>query len=152
VEAVSRRGLAARAPGATGGHQPRRLGTWEGWFESWWAANWGPDDLPSLRLVIGLWDRVNRGDIKRAAELRQWMDSYGITPKGQQDRRWARPLPPRAPGKLDQFLVPSRYAHLRDAPPASERFRGLDQRRQPSVEKDQSSTRIDDHRLTYQPE
>ena len=58
---------------------------------AWWAGNWTPDDLPALRLVIRLWDRVNRGDVKRAAELRQWMDGYGLTPKGQMDRRWRRP-------------------------------------------------------------
>ena len=67
---------------------------WTGWFTAWWAGNWTPDDLPSLRFVIRLWDRVNRGDVKRAAELRQWMDGYGLTPKGQMDRRWARPKPP----------------------------------------------------------
>jgi hypothetical protein len=44
-----------------------------------------------------------------------------ITPKGQQDRRWVKPLAARAPGKLDRFLeprtsdgIPARYAHLRD--------------------------------------
>jgi hypothetical protein len=101
---------------------------WDGWFRSWWAANWTPDDLPALHFVIRLYDRVTRGDVKRAAELRQWMDGYGITPKGQQDRRWVKPLPPRGPSKLDRFLdpyshlratqdgIPSRYAHLRGDP------------------------------------
>ena len=74
--------------------RPRAAEVWRGWFTAWWAGNWTPDDLPALRLVIRLWDRVNRGDVKRAAELRQWMDGYGLTPKGQMDRRWARPAPP----------------------------------------------------------
>jgi hypothetical protein len=117
-------------PEPPAGISPAAVDVWQGWFRSWWAGNWGPDDLPSLRLVIRLWDRVNRGDIRRAAELRQWMDSYGITPKGQQDRRWVRPAPPRPPSKLDAFR--SRYAHLRDTwdtdppPQARSRFKDLD--------------------------
>ena len=39
--------------------------------------------MPALRFTIRLWDRVNRGDVKRAGELRQWMDGYGLTPKGR---------------------------------------------------------------------
>src|SRR3954447_21424268 len=38
---------------------------WESWFKAWWAGNWTQDDLPQLKLVIRLWDRVHRGDIKR---------------------------------------------------------------------------------------
>lgn len=69
--------------------------TWQTWFKAWWAAHWTTDDLPGLRLVIRLYDRVARGDVRRLGELRQLMDSYGITPKGQQDRRWLRPEPTR---------------------------------------------------------
>jgi hypothetical protein len=71
--------------------------TWETWFKAWWAAHWTTDDLPGLRLVIRIYDRVARGDVRRLGELRQLMDSYGITPKGQQDRRWLRPEPSVAP-------------------------------------------------------
>ena len=45
------------------GISPRAAEVWSGWFRSWWAANWTPDDLPTLRLVIRLWDRVDRGDV-----------------------------------------------------------------------------------------
>jgi hypothetical protein len=38
-----------------------------------------------------VYDQVERGEFQRAGELRLQMDTYGITPKGQQDRRWARP-------------------------------------------------------------
>jgi hypothetical protein len=69
--------------------------TWETWFKAWWAAHWTTDDLPGLRLLIRIYDRVARGDVRRLSELRQLMDCYGITPKGQQDRRWLRPEPPR---------------------------------------------------------
>jgi hypothetical protein len=41
--------------------------------------------------VIRLYDRVERGEYQRATELRLYMDTYGITPKGQQDRRWKPP-------------------------------------------------------------
>ena len=42
-------------------------------------------------------------------------DGYGITPKGQQDRRWARPLPPRPLTQLERIRAQAatRYDHLR---------------------------------------
>jgi hypothetical protein len=86
---------------------------WEGWFRAWWAGNWTEDDVPQLKLVIRLWDRVHRGDIRRLGELRQLMDSFGITPKGQMDRRWERPAPPKPPSMLDRLRA-GRYDYLRD--------------------------------------
>jgi hypothetical protein len=64
---------------------------WATWFRAWFAAHWTPDDLPGLRTVIRLFDQVEAGEFARCTELRLAMDGYGITPKGQQDRRWARP-------------------------------------------------------------
>ena len=101
---------------------------WRGWFTAWWAGNWTPDDLPALRLVIRLWDRVNRGDVKRAAELRQWMDGYGLTPKGQMDRRWARPAPPHPMTALER--IRARRAELvgrydQPRPTARSRFKTI---------------------------
>ena len=50
-----------------------------------------------------------RGEFQRAGELRLQMDTYGITPKGQQDRRWkpakSAPSSPRPTG--------SHYGHLK---------------------------------------
>lgn len=66
------------------------LEAWETWFKAWWAAHWNPEDLPALRQVIRIYDQVERGEFQRAPELRLQMDTYGITPKGQQDRRWQR--------------------------------------------------------------
>lgn len=66
---------------------------WQTWMRAWFAAHWTPDDLPILRQVVRLFDTIERNDAS-AAELtqyRQLLDSYGITPKGQQDRRWTRP-------------------------------------------------------------
>lgn len=60
-------------------------------MESWFAAHWTPSDLPGLRQLIRIYDQVERGEFQRANELRLQMDTYGITPKGQQDRRWAPP-------------------------------------------------------------
>lgn len=91
--------------------------TWQTWFVAWFAANWGPEDLPGLRMVIRLYNRTLAADCTAAerSELRQLMDSYGISKKGQQDRRWVRP-------KQDEIAAPaagtakakaSRYAHLR---------------------------------------
>lgn len=85
--------------------------TWTAWFQSWYAAHWGEENLPQLRLAIKYFDQVERSIedpfieadgpkegsviyIKRPCpmtELRQHMDNLGITPKGQQDRRWEKP-------------------------------------------------------------
>ena len=65
---------------------------WSTWMGAWFAAHWGPADLPALRLVIRLYDQVERGEFTRSAELRMSMDTWGISPKGQQDRRWAPPV------------------------------------------------------------
>lgn len=83
---------------------------WNTWVRAWFAAHWTPEDLPGLRVVIRLYDQVERGEFQRSAELRLQMDTYGITPKGQQDRRWARP-------KADEehpaaATTPTPYAHL----------------------------------------
>jgi hypothetical protein len=64
---------------------------WATWMGAWFAAHWSPDDLPGLRTLIRIYDQVERGEFQRANELRLQMDTYGITPKGQQDRRWSPP-------------------------------------------------------------
>jgi len=117
----------AEPPPAPGGISPAAGAVWTAWFGSWWAANWTPDDLPGLRLVIRLWDRVNRGDIKRAGELRQWLDSYGITPKGQQDRRWTKPMPPREGWSALERIRLERAQRLGDGqrPSARERLKAI---------------------------
>lgn len=84
---------------------------WQTWFAAWFAAHWTRDDLPGLRQVIRLYDQVERGEFQRASELRLQMDTYGITPKGQQDRRWVRPKGDEAPKGKQQIDDP--YAHLR---------------------------------------
>ena len=85
---------------------------WWIWLTSWVAAHWTPEDVPGLRQVIRLYDQVERGEYQRATELRLMMDNYGISPKGQQDRRWAKPKtqedsPPATQPGLEH------YAHLR---------------------------------------
>lgn len=83
---------------------------WTIWMRSWFAAHWTPADLPGLRQVIRLYDQVERGEFQRATELRLAMDTYGITPKGQQDRRW---LPPKDEQKQETTASPSKYRKLR---------------------------------------
>ena len=78
-------------PAAPEGLTDAAVETWQVWFAAWFAAHWTPEDLPGLRTVIRLYDQVERGEFTRANELRLQMDTYGITPKGQQDRRWVRP-------------------------------------------------------------
>ncbi len=87
---------------------------WDSWFGAWFAAYWTPDDLPGLRIVIRLYDEVERGEFSRATELRQMLDNYGITPKGQQDRHWQRPKQEDTSSQSQHKRdVPDRYAHLK---------------------------------------
>jgi hypothetical protein len=55
--------------------------------------------LPGLRVLALIYNSVECGDFTRASELRLWLDTYGITAKCQQDRRWLAPdaKPPCAP-------------------------------------------------------
>lgn len=71
-------------------------------------------DLPGLRVLVKLYDEVGRGEFVRAGELRLWMDTYGLTPKGQQDRRWK---PPEEPASRNEVLTPTVYGHLRAVDP-----------------------------------
>ena len=84
---------------------------WRIWMESWFAAYWTPADLPGLRKVVLLYDATERGELGRSTELRQLMDNYGITPKGQQDRRWMRARKEEPNGVVKPAA--SQYAGLR---------------------------------------
>jgi hypothetical protein len=71
--------------------------------------------VPALNLIIKMFDRVSRGaPPSHARELARWLDSYGVTPKGQQQRHWLPPnrdeLDPQPAGK---HAGPSPYSHLR---------------------------------------
>jgi len=104
---------------------------WGVWFRSWFAAHWTPDDLPGLEHVAALHSECRRAFhepfieisddkgrtsyIRRpspATELRQMLDNYGITPKGQQDRRWQ---PPKEEQPAPDAAAPASrlYGHLR---------------------------------------
>lgn len=89
---------------------------WSIWMGAWFAAHWTPEDLPGLRQVIRLYDQVERGEYVRAGELRLQMDNYGITHKGQQDRRWVPPWmhPKPADGEPPApDPAPNRFKHLK---------------------------------------
>lgn len=74
-------------------------------MEAWYAAFWSPEDLPALRSMVRLYDQTVRGEYQRHPELRLNMDTWGITPKGQQDRRW---LPPRKEEQVERPKTTSR--------------------------------------------
>ena len=99
-----------KIPAAPKGLMPESRAAWKTWFEAWFASFWTPSDLPGLRQVIRLYDQVERGEFQRSAELRLQMDTYGITPKGQQDRRWRPPVEPTQPAPSPSG---STYGHLR---------------------------------------
>lgn len=82
---------------------PASTDAWRTWMAAWFAAHWTPDDLPGLRTLVRIYDQVERGEFQRANELRLQMDTYGITPKGQQDRRWARPAEEKPAAQVRQM-------------------------------------------------
>jgi hypothetical protein len=87
---------------------------WDVWMGAWFAAFWTPDDLPALRQLVRLYDQVERGEFQRHGELRIGMDTYGITPKGQQDRRWKRPEASKpSEAVVRKASGASRYEHLK---------------------------------------
>jgi hypothetical protein len=77
-------------PPAPEGLKPASEDAWRIWMGAWFAAFWIPEDIPGLRQLVLIYDQVERGEFQRASELRLQMDTYGITPKGQQDRRWRK--------------------------------------------------------------
>lgn len=100
------------APDPPDGLMQASVDAWRTWFAAWFAAFWTLSDLPALRQVIRLYDQVERGEFQRASELRLQMDTYGITPKGQQDRRWKPPVTGDASGSQPKAKQ-SKYGHLR---------------------------------------
>lgn len=92
---------------------PASQNAWTVWFGAWFASHWSSDDLPSIRQMIRLYDQVERGEFQRASELRLWLDTLGVSPKGQQDRRWAPPKPDEAERSAISEPAQSRYGHLR---------------------------------------
>jgi hypothetical protein len=70
---------------------------WRQWFSGWVSAFWSPSDVYVLQIVVRLYDRCERGVAKATEwrELTAWLNGYGLTPKGRQQRRW---LPPVAEG------------------------------------------------------
>lgn len=100
-------------PAVPEGLMPASVVAWDVWMRSWFAAHWTPDDIPGLRQVIRLYDQVERGEFQRSSELRLQMDTYGITPKGQQDRRW-QPPKDEAPAQPEQTAPDAgKYGYLR---------------------------------------
>jgi hypothetical protein len=97
------------APEPPDGLTAAAVAAWETWFSAWFAAHWTPDDLPGLRQLVRLYDQVERNEFQRASELRLQMDTYGITPKGQQDRRWMRP---KVEDAVDGKVLEGRWADL----------------------------------------
>lgn len=70
--------------------KPSSVETWRVWFESWWASNWTPADLPMLRKIIATFDTATTAeDLRR--DVFPLAKAYGITPEGRQTLRWSPP-------------------------------------------------------------
>lgn len=101
-----------KIPTPPAGLMPASKGAWAAWFKSWFAAHWGPEDLPLIRQTIRVFDQVERGEFQRMTELRLWCDTIGASKKGQQDRRWIPPKPEDMP-KPERTQPPRRPRHLK---------------------------------------
>ncbi len=103
-----------KIPPSPAGLMPSSRKAWRSWMRSSWVASfWTPEDLPALHQLIQLFDLIERGVTPASArgELRIQMDTFGLTPKGRQDRRWLPPLEEaEAPGRASRS---GRYDHLR---------------------------------------
>lgn len=103
------------------GLMPASVDAWMTWMQSWFASHWTPADLPGLGLVIAQFDAVQRGQNKAndMTALVRLMDTYGITPAGQQSRRWTPATEEDAPRDNRKApvveLADSPYAHLKVA-------------------------------------
>ena len=100
-------------PPAPDGLMPKSVEAWDTWMRAWFAVHWTPEDLPGLRQLVRTYDQVERNEFQRGPELRLLMDTYGITPKGQQDRRWQRPKDAEPEPEADSTAEDSPYGHLR---------------------------------------
>lgn len=92
---------------------PKSIEAWNTWMRAWFAVHWTPEDLPGLRQLVRTYDQLERNEFQRGPELRLLMDTYGITPKGQQDRRWVAPKPDEKPKVQAQEDADDPYRHLR---------------------------------------
>jgi hypothetical protein len=99
-----------KVPPPPDGLMPASVEAWTTWFAAWFASFWTPGDLPGLRVVVRLYDQVERGEYTRATELRLWSDTWGLSPKGRQDRRWRKPEASAAEAATTKD---SAYRHLR---------------------------------------
>jgi hypothetical protein len=75
---------------------PVSVEAWDLWLRSDVAAYWLPADLPGLRALIKIYDKVYRHELG-PEKLVPLMDRYGLTEKGRVDNRWAGPKPAAAP-------------------------------------------------------
>lgn len=80
-----------KAPTAPSGMTAAGRKAWRTWFDSWFAAFWGPEDLPVLELAVRTYDGVLGGHID-IAKFIPIADRCGLTHKGRQDLRWAPPV------------------------------------------------------------
>lgn len=84
---------------------------WRDWFASWVASFWRTDDISGLRTAILLYDKMLREpSAATAGTLGQFLDRYGLTPKGLQDRRWR---PPDTQPQQEPQPTESKYRRLR---------------------------------------
>lgn len=60
---------------------------WEAWWADGASSTWGRAEQSSVRQLAFLFDEVERGALKYAAEVRLRMDGLGLTPKGKRDLR-----------------------------------------------------------------
>ena len=100
-----------KTPPAPPGLSARARRRWSDWFQSWAASFWKPEDLAAIEAAIMLYDKLMREPSSATATaLGQYLDRFGLSPKGRQDRRWK---PPETQPEQEKAPAESSYRRLR---------------------------------------
>ena len=99
-----------------GDFSERTIRVWRAWWEDPVSAEWGSADVTLVETLAYTYEEWARnGGPALVTQVRQQMDTLGLTPKGRQDRRW------KLPDAAD--IVP-----IEEAKSASERMEDLRKR------------------------
>lgn len=79
--------LPKRARG-TGPWSPSTRSAWIAWWRDGAATQWGSADRAAAMQLARLFEELERGELRLAAEVRLRMDGLGLTAKGKRDLRW----------------------------------------------------------------
>lgn len=90
-QAIPDGGWRGKIPPAPEGLTAETQQAWQEWFSGPVAAMWTEDDLPGLQIGARTFDVAftrGKSSLRLRKEAWAWLNSYGLTPKGYDMRRW----------------------------------------------------------------